>query len=144
MLVVNCKHVGWPDLPQSLHETNSSEPPVFLFSLESPRQKSQYGLGGARSLFASAVAAADGTSSASPGESALADGEPCDEDVAGAVAVVSVGGAVVLAVAGEFSLAGEDKEGAEDGKEVGRESIDSGRRTGIGGSSVADDVGAVD
>lgn len=30
-----------PDLPQSEHETNSSEPPVFLFSLASPKQKSQ-------------------------------------------------------------------------------------------------------
>lgn len=34
-----------PDRPQSEQETSSSEPPVFLFSLASPRQKSQYGLG---------------------------------------------------------------------------------------------------
>lgn len=34
-----------PDLPQSEQDTSSSEPPVFLFSLASPRQKSQYGLG---------------------------------------------------------------------------------------------------
>lgn len=39
-----------PDRPQSEQETNSSEPPVFLFSLASPRQKSQYGLGAAFSL----------------------------------------------------------------------------------------------
>lgn len=39
-----------PDRPQSEQETNSSEVPVFLFSLASPKQKSQYGLGAAFSL----------------------------------------------------------------------------------------------
>lgn len=47
MLAVNCRHEGWPDLPQSLHDTNSSAVPVFLFSRVSPRQKSQYGDGAA-------------------------------------------------------------------------------------------------
>lgn len=41
MLAVNCRHVGWPDRPQSEHETRSSAWLVFLFSLASPRQKSQ-------------------------------------------------------------------------------------------------------
>lgn len=36
---------GLPERPQSLHDTSSSEPPVFLFSRASPRQKSQYGDG---------------------------------------------------------------------------------------------------
>jgi len=31
-----------PHLPQSAHETISSHLPVFLFSISSPRQKSQY------------------------------------------------------------------------------------------------------
>ena len=31
-----------PDLPQSAHDTRSSFCPVFLFSVASPRQKSQY------------------------------------------------------------------------------------------------------
>lgn len=47
MLGVNCKHVGWADLPQSEQETNSSADRVFLFSAESPKQKSQYWLGDA-------------------------------------------------------------------------------------------------
>lgn len=36
---------GLPERPQSLHDTSSSDPPVFLFSRASPRQKSQYGDG---------------------------------------------------------------------------------------------------
>jgi len=45
ILGVNCKQVGWADRPQSAQETKSSADLVFLFSTESPRQKSQYWLG---------------------------------------------------------------------------------------------------
>jgi len=41
---------GLPERPQSLHDTSSSDPPVFLFSLASPKQKSQYGDGCAADL----------------------------------------------------------------------------------------------
>lgn len=47
MFGVNCKQDGWPDRPQSEHETKSSGAFVLRFSRESPRQKSQYGDGGA-------------------------------------------------------------------------------------------------
>lgn len=46
--------LGWvaalPERPQSEHDTSSSDCPVFLFSWASPRQKSQYGEGAARSF----------------------------------------------------------------------------------------------
>ena len=42
MLSVNCRQVGWPDRPHSAHETIDSGRFVFLFSVSSPRQKSQY------------------------------------------------------------------------------------------------------
>lgn len=51
IFAVNCKQEGCPDRPQSLHETNSSAVPVFLFSRVSPRQKSQYGDGAANFPF---------------------------------------------------------------------------------------------
>lgn len=51
ILAVNCKQEGWPERPQSLHETSSSAVPVFLFSRVSPRQKSQYGEGAANFPF---------------------------------------------------------------------------------------------
>ena len=46
--------LGWvvalPERPQSEQDTSSSDCPVFLFSWASPRQKSQYGDGAARSF----------------------------------------------------------------------------------------------
>lgn len=50
MLGVNCRHDGCPERPQSEHETSSSGIDVFLFSAESPKQKSQYGDGATRAL----------------------------------------------------------------------------------------------
>lgn len=41
MLAVNWRQVGWAERPQSEHETSSSAEFVFLFSVESPKQKSQ-------------------------------------------------------------------------------------------------------
>lgn len=38
---VNCKQDGCADRPQSEHDTRSSASCVFLFSFESPKQKSQ-------------------------------------------------------------------------------------------------------
>jgi hypothetical protein len=42
--------VALPERPQSEQDTSSSDCPVFLFSWASPRQKSQYGDGAARSF----------------------------------------------------------------------------------------------
>lgn len=50
MFGVNCKQDGWPDRPQSEHDTKSSGTFVLRFSRESPKQKSQYGDGGALPL----------------------------------------------------------------------------------------------
>lgn len=47
MFGVNCRHDGWPERPQSEHDTRSSGTFVLRFSRASPRQKSQYGDGGA-------------------------------------------------------------------------------------------------
>lgn len=54
-----------PHRPQSAHETISSHFPVFLFSISSPRQKSQY-------LLALTVLLADGVAAAVVIESATA------------------------------------------------------------------------
>lgn len=52
ILGVNWRQVGWADRPQSKHDTIFSAAFVFLFSSESPRQKSQYLFGVAFSSFA--------------------------------------------------------------------------------------------
>lgn len=47
MFGVNWRQDGWPERPQSEHDTKSSGTFVFRFSRASPKQKSQYGDGGA-------------------------------------------------------------------------------------------------
>lgn len=47
MFGVNWRQVGWPERPQSEHDTKSSGTLVLRFSRASPKQKSQYGDGGA-------------------------------------------------------------------------------------------------
>lgn len=51
ILAVNWRQVGCAERPQSEQETNSSAVFVFLFSVVSPRQKSQYVCGEAAPLF---------------------------------------------------------------------------------------------
>jgi len=58
------RSVGAPDRPQSLQDTSSSGVPDFLFSVASPRQKSQYGDGAALFLRSSNGPAGIGTCAA--------------------------------------------------------------------------------